>query len=110
VTNKREGYARELLQLAGIDGQMSFVYGGDTFRAKKPDPLQLNTAAERWSVAPAEAILVGDLHNDCEAAHRAGFGFVFAAYGYAAPDDPALTGGLAVIQTFADLHSLLCRS
>jgi phosphoglycolate phosphatase len=110
VTNKRERFARDLLSRAGIDGQMRFVYGGDTFGARKPDPVQLLMAAERWSVAPEDAVIVGDSINDREAARRAGFGFVFAAYGYARADDPALGDGLAVIRTFRELVPLLCAS
>ena len=108
VTNKRERFARELLRRAGIDNQLRFVFGGDSLAAKKPDPIQLRRAAADFGVAPDEAIMVGDSINDREAARRAGFGFVFAAYGYARADDAALTDGLAVIRKFGELGALLC--
>lgn len=107
VTNKRERFARELLRRAGIDRQLHFVFGGDTLPAKKPDPIQLNRAAADFGIAPAEAVMVGDSINDREAARRAGFGFVFAGYGYARADDPALSDGLAVIRKFGELPALL---
>jgi phosphoglycolate phosphatase-like HAD superfamily hydrolase len=52
--------------------------------------------------------MVGDSANDRSAAIAAGFAFVFAAYGYAPADDPALTDAFAVIERFADLRELLC--
>lgn len=107
VTNKRERFARELLRRAGIAGQLRFVFGGDSLSAKKPDPVQLLQAAADFKVAPDEGVLVGDSINDREAARRAGFGFVFATYGYARADDPALSDGLAVIRKFGELGPLL---
>ena len=92
---------------AGVERQLRFVFGGDSLPAKKPDPIQLQRAAADFGVAPAEAVMVGDSLNDREAARRAGFGFVFAAYGYSRADDPALTDGLAVIRKFGDLGALL---
>lgn len=108
VTNKRERFARELLRRAGIERQLRFVFGGDTLSAKKPDPIQLQRAAADFDIAPDQAVMVGDSINDREAARRAGFGFVFAAYGYAHSDEPALTDGLAVIRKFGELGALLC--
>jgi phosphoglycolate phosphatase len=107
VTNKRERFARELLRRAGIDRQLRFVFGGDSLAAKKPDPVQLLQAVADFGVTPDEGILVGDSINDREAARRAGFGFVFATYGYSRADDPALSDGLAVIRKFGELGPLL---
>ena len=107
VTNKRERFARELLRRAGIERQLRFVFGGDTLSAKKPDPVQLQRAAADFGVVPAEAVMVGASINDREAARRAGFAFVFAAYGYARADDPALSDGLGVIRNFGELPALL---
>jgi phosphoglycolate phosphatase-like HAD superfamily hydrolase len=52
--------------------------------------------------------MIGDSRNDQESARAAGFDFVFAAYGYAAPDDPTLSAGGATIDSFSALHALLC--
>jgi phosphoglycolate phosphatase len=107
VTNKRERFARELLRRAGIDRQLHFLFGGDTLSAKKPDPVQLLRAAADSGIAPADAVMVGDSINDRDASRRAGFGFVFAAYGYARADDAALSDGLGVIRKFGELPALL---
>ena len=109
VTNKREIYARALLQQAGIEAPLRFIYGGDTFAAKKPDPKPLLMAAAEFGVKPDQCVMIGDSFNDCAAAKAAGFGFIFARYGYSAADDPVLNNGLAAINSFADMRELLCR-
>jgi phosphoglycolate phosphatase len=108
VTNKREVYARELLQRAGIADSLSFIHGGDTFSARKPDPVPLLQAAQDHHVAVEECVLIGDSGNDRRAAMAAGFAFIFAAYGYSPADDPQLTDGFGVISSFAGLPELLC--
>lgn len=108
VTNKRESYARALLEQAGLAGQLHFVTGGDTFGSRKPDPEGLRHAAERYGASPEECVMVGDSSNDREAARRAGFAFVFAAYGYAQAAEPRLTDGLGTIGSFGELPGLLC--
>jgi phosphoglycolate phosphatase len=108
VTNKPEKFALEVLELAGIGSMLQFVFGGDTFAAKKPDPEPLNQAAARYAVAPAEAAMVGDSVNDSEAARRAGFRFVLARYGYVPPGDKALEQQALSIDRFDELPQLLC--
>jgi phosphoglycolate phosphatase len=110
VTNKPEGFARELLVLAGIDRCFDFVHGADTFASKKPSAEPLTQAAKRFDVAPEDAVMVGDARNDLESARSAGFDFVFASYGYAPPDDRALQGHQPSIHGFAELAGLLCGS
>jgi phosphoglycolate phosphatase len=98
-----------LLQQAGIEALLSFVYGGDTFDAKKPDPKPLLMAAAEFGAKPKQCVMIGDSVNDHAAANAAGFGFIFARYGYSAADDPDLNNGLAAIDSFADMRELLCR-
>ncbi len=108
ITNKRERYACALLEQAGILANLDFVYGGDRFDAKKPDPKPLRAAAAACGIAPRAAVMIGDSTNDRRAAEAAGFAFIFAAFGDASPDDPALAGAHATISRFADLNALLC--
>ncbi len=107
ITNKREHFARAVLEQAGILTRFALVIGGDTLRLKKPEPLPLYTAAERLGAAPEESIMVGDSHHDLHAAVAAGFAFVWASYGYCA--DLGSTRGLEFrkIQAFGELGSLI---
>lgn len=108
VTNKREAYARKMLELAGIASCFSFIHGGDTFGAKKPDPAPLRKALESWNVQPDAAVMIGDSSNDREAARAAGTEFVFAAYGYGPADDAGLRRGFGTISSAIELPALLC--
>jgi phosphoglycolate phosphatase len=109
VTNKPQAFAIDLLEQAGIVDAFDFVYGGDTFARKKPDPEPLQRAAERCGITPDLGVMIGDSVNDSEAARQAGFAFIFAAYGYVQTEDPRLKQGLATIGSFIELSELLCQ-
>jgi phosphoglycolate phosphatase len=108
ITNKREAYARALIDRAGIAELLSFVCGGDTFPTRKPDPAPLLAMARRCGCEPNEAVMVGDSDNDAKAASRAGFGFVFAAYGYVPSAGLTVLQRSASITSFRELVPLLC--
>jgi phosphoglycolate phosphatase len=106
VTNKRHAFSEALLREAGLLDRFELVLGGDSLPEKKPSPLPLNVAAETLGVAPACATLVGDSPQDLRAARAAGFGFVFADYGYGKVDAAEL-GSSPRIARFAEIESLL---
>lgn len=107
ITNKRERFARAVLDQAGILEPFDVVIGGDTLRLKKPEPLPLYTAAERLGVACDESVMVGDSRHDLHAAVAAGFAFVWASYGYCT--DLGDTHGLTFrkIEAFGDVAALV---
>jgi phosphoglycolate phosphatase len=106
ITNKRHAFSEALLEQAGLRNRFELVLGGDSLPEKKPSPLPLTTAAERLGVEPRFATLVGDSPQDLRAARAAGFGFVFAAYGYGKVD-PNELGSSPRIERFAEIESLL---
>jgi phosphoglycolate phosphatase len=108
ITNKREAYARALIERAGIAELLSFVCGGDTFATHKPDPGPLLAMASRFGCAPTEAVMIGDSNNDAKAASAAGFGFVLAAYGYVPSTGIGIPARSATIASFRELVPLLC--
>jgi phosphoglycolate phosphatase len=105
ITNKRFSFSEALLRRAGAAPRLELLIGGDSLAEKKPSPLPLLHAAETLGVAPADAVLVGDSHQDLHAARAAGFGFVFASYGYGkvSPDE---LGAAPRIGAFAELATL----
>ena len=106
ITNKRHAFSEALLKKAGVRERFELVLGGDSLPEKKPSPLPLTTAAQALGVAATAATLVGDSHQDLRAARGAGYGFVFATYGYGKVDDAEL-GPAPRIARFADLPRLL---
>lgn len=106
ITNKRHAFSESLLQQAGVRDRFELVLGGDSLAEKKPSPLPLTTAARALGVAVGAATLVGDSHQDMRAARAAGYGFVFASYGYGKVDETEL-GTTPRLTRFADLPTLI---
>ena len=102
ITNKRHAFSEELLVKAGIRDRFELLLGGDSVAEKKPSPMPLTVAAETLGIAPNEATLVGDSHQDLRAARAAGFGFVLASYGYGKIDETEI-GAAPRIRRFAEL-------
>jgi phosphoglycolate phosphatase len=82
LTNKPVAFARPLLASKGLDGFFEFVFGGDSFACKKPDPLPLLETCRALGTAPACTLMVGDSRNDAQAAWAAGCPVVLVSYGY----------------------------
>jgi len=103
-TNKPVVPARELLSTLGVLELFAAVGGGDSYRTRKPDPKHLlATLADAGGRADA-AVMVGDHHNDVQAATGAGVPCIFAAWGYGA----APAGIAATAQAFPEV-ALLAR-
>jgi phosphoglycolate phosphatase len=82
LTNKPLSFANPLLQAKGLAHFFTYVFGGDSFERKKPDPLPLVKTCEALGVSPAQALMVGDSSNDAQAARAAGCSVVLVRYGY----------------------------
>jgi phosphoglycolate phosphatase len=82
LTNKPLDAARELLQRKNLLGFFDYVFGGDSFERKKPDPLPLLKTCEALGSAPANTLMVGDSSNDAQAARAAGCPVLLMTYGY----------------------------
>jgi len=87
VTNKPSRFTRPVLEKSGLTGFFDIVVSGDDLSLKKPDPAQLEFAAEQLGVPLATCVLVGDSTNDVRAAGAAGIPILWATYGYAGPGD-----------------------
>ncbi len=82
LTNKPEAFARVLLERKGLSAWFDFVFGGDTFDRKKPDPLPLLEGCRRLALPPHSVLMVGDSLNDALAARAAGCPVVLVRTGY----------------------------
>ena len=107
VTNKAEAFTVPLLKDMGIFDKFDIVVSGDTTPKKKPDPLPLLYAAEKMGKEPADCLMVGDSMHDVEAARNAGFHVVSVPYGYNHGVDIREANPDAVIDSLAELKTLL---
>lgn len=106
VTNKASAFSAKLLAELDLNEYFSLVISGDTLPRKKPDPMPLTHAAQHFSLAPEDAVLIGDSANDVKAARAAGFGIVCVSYGYNHGEDIRSSNPDAVVDSLAELPKL----
>ena len=107
VTNKRAQFAESILKKLGLLDDFGIVVAGDTLPKRKPDPMPLLHAARHFHVAPENALMIGDSCKDVEAARAAGFQVLCVTYGYNFGRDIRDAGPDAVVDSLAELPSLI---
>ena len=84
LTNKPVRFSKGILDGLGIAGYFRFVYGGNSFQTKKPDPEGVNVLLRDLAVAPLEAMMIGDSAVDVRTARNAGTWACGVSYGLGA--------------------------
>ncbi len=102
-TNKPERFIAPLLDALGWQVLFDAIVGGDTLPERKPSPAPLRHLAERFGMAPADCLMVGDSRTDADAALAAGMPLALVDYGYRRDFD-LRTAGADVVD---DLRRLL---
>lgn len=110
VTNKAAQFTVPLLKDLGVYNDFAVVVAGDTLDKKKPDPEPLLYAAKRMGVEPEDCLMVGDSISDVKAARAAGFQIVCMPYGYNHGNDINDANPDAVIDSLAQLDTLLDKA
>ncbi len=82
LTNKPLAFAEALLESKGLRDYFDYVFGGDSFERKKPDPLPVLKTCEALGAEPAHTMVIGDSQNDALAARAAGCRVALVTYGY----------------------------
>jgi phosphoglycolate phosphatase len=91
LTNKPAAISRQMLEGLGVGGHFFRIFGGDSFRQKKPDPIGVETLMQEAAVDRAHTMMVGDSAVDVATARNAGIACCGVTYGFQ-PDslrDPA---------------------
>jgi phosphoglycolate phosphatase len=81
LTNKPVRFSEGILEGLGIAQYFSFVYGGNSFENKKPDPIGVHTLLRDLSASPGQAMMVGDSAVDVRTARNAGIWACGVSYG-----------------------------
>jgi phosphoglycolate phosphatase len=81
LTNKPERFSKLILQGLGVAGYFRFVYGGNTFEKKKPDPMGVQVLLRDFAVPPAQAMMVGDSEIDVLTARNSSIWCCGVTYG-----------------------------
>lgn len=82
VTNKPEGFTREILAHFGFDAHVDVVVGGDTGPTRKPAPDMLEHALAQIGIGAGRALMVGDSPADIGAAKAANMASIAVRGGY----------------------------
>lgn len=110
ITNKAEQFTHPLLKDLGLWDDFEIVISGDTLEKKKPDPMPLFHGAKVLGADPDKSLMLGDSTSDVKAARAAGFDIVCMSYGYNHGVDIRDSNPDAVIDSMAELKSLIKAS
>ncbi len=106
LTNKPVRPARGICEGLGMASYFLHIYGGDSFPAKKPDPLGLRSLMEETGALPEETVMIGDSQVDVQTARNAGVWSVGCAFGFG-PQNLMETPPDIVVDTAADWTAAL---
>ncbi len=81
LTNKPVRFSEAILRGLGLANYFRYVYGGNSFATKKPDPEGVNTLLRNLGASPREAMMVGDSDVDVRTARSSGTWAVGMSYG-----------------------------
>ncbi len=109
LTNKPERTSRTILAGLGLAHLFPAIVGGDTLPARKPNPVGIFRLGERFGLAPASLVLVGDSAIDEATARAAGCRFVLVKWGFATPEERARLTADARAADAAELEAALER-
>jgi phosphoglycolate phosphatase len=109
ITNKAGRFTGPLLERIGFARYFSLVVSGDTLPRKKPDPLPLTYAAEKFGVPTREMLMIGDSLNDTQAARSAGCPVFCVTYGYNEGHDVRTLDVDAIVASLVDAAGLIRR-
>jgi len=107
ITNKAEAFTVPLLRALGVAERFDLILSGDSLPKKKPDPMPLLHACERFQVELDDAVFVGDSIHDLHAARNAGVRAILVPYGYNHGLDVRTAGAHAVVDSLLGLRDLL---
>jgi phosphoglycolate phosphatase len=71
LTNKPVRFSEKILDGLGLSPYFRFVYGGNSFERKKPDPMGMQILLEDFGVSAREAMMIGDSEVDVHTARNA---------------------------------------
>jgi phosphoglycolate phosphatase len=83
LSNKPVNPSRDIVRALGLGEFFVLIYGGNSFRTKKPDPLGLCTILQETGVAAEEALMLGDSSIDVLTGRNAGLWTCGVTYGFA---------------------------
>lgn len=82
LSNKDEKFSKQILETLNLSKFFTEIYGGDSFKEKKPNPLPIYEIMKKFSLKKEEIVMVGDGANDILVGKNAGVRTIGVLYGY----------------------------
>ena len=82
LTNKPVYPSQGIIDGLGLAHLFRFVYGGNSFESKKPDPVGVHALLRDTGIEPRDAMIVGDSDVDIVTGARAGVWTCGVTYGF----------------------------
>ena len=82
LSNKDEKFSKQILETLGLSKYFTEIYGGDSFKEKKPSPLPIYEILKKFSLNKEDVVMVGDGANDIMVGKNAGITTIGVLYGY----------------------------
>jgi phosphoglycolate phosphatase len=81
LTNKPVNFSRAILEGLRLSRYFQYIYGGNSFERKKPDPMGVHALLRDLNSEAREAMMVGDSDVDVRTARNAGIWACGVTYG-----------------------------
>ena len=81
LTNKPVHFSRAIIEGLSLSRYFRYVYGGNSFETKKPNPAGMGVLMRDFGAAPGQVMLVGDSEIDVQTARNAGTWCCCVSYG-----------------------------
>ena len=85
LSNKPVVFSREILAGLNMARYFAFVYGGNSFEQKKPDPMGARKLMTDLDSPPERTLIIGDSDTDVLTGRNAGVWTCGVTYGFGAP-------------------------
>jgi phosphoglycolate phosphatase len=82
LSNKREGFSKDVLKGIGILDYFDIVNGSDSVSEKKPSPVPVLETMESLGMSKDETVIIGDSNFDIKAGKAAGIKTIAVTYGF----------------------------
>ena len=82
LSNKDEKFSKQILDTLGLSQFFTEIYGGDSFKEKKPSPLPIYEIMKKFYLNKENIVMIGDGANDIMVGKNAGVKTIGVLYGY----------------------------